>query len=239
VLEAGLWGLVAASTLVIGALMGLYLPIPRRWVALFMAFGAGALISAVAFDLTEEAFANGNGTVVAGGLAVGALAFYLGNRQLGEARRGSGVEPPETSNGLALALGALLDGIPESLVLGTTLLGGAAVSVPFLAAVAISNLPEGLSAAADLKREGHSPSWIMRLWIGVALASAVAAAVGYGVVGQMGSLWVPLIQAFAAGSILTMLVDTMIPEAFEGGGAETGLLTVAGFALAFLLTSVD
>jgi zinc transporter, ZIP family len=149
------------------------------------------------------------------------------------------VEPPETSNGLALALGALLDGIPESVVLGTTLLGGATVSVPFLAAVAISNLPEGLSAAADLKREGHSPGWIMRLWIGVALASALAAAFGFGVLGGMGPFWVPLIQSFAAGSILTMLVDTMIPEAFEGGGAETGLLTVAGFALAFLLTSVD
>jgi zinc transporter, ZIP family len=239
VLEAGLWGLVAASTLVIGAVLGLYVPIPRRLVALAMAFGAGALVSALAFDLTEEAFNHSNAPVVAAGLAAGALTFYLGNRLIDEARRGANVEPAETGNGLALALGALLDGIPESVVLGSTLLGGAMISVPFLAAVAISNLPEGLSAATDLKREGRTPGWIMRLWIVVALASAVAAALGYGLLGDMGPFWVPLIQAFAAGAILTMLVDTMIPEAYEGGGSLTGLVTVAGFALAFFLTTVD
>jgi ZIP family zinc transporter len=239
VVEAGLWGLAAASTLVIGALIGLYAPIPRRWVALLMAFGAGALISALAFDLTEEAFNNSNAPIVAAGLAAGALTFYFGNRLISEDRRGKRVEPVATSNGLALVLGALLDGIPESIVLGSTLLGGATISVPFLVAVAISNLPEGLSAASDLRREGHKPGWIMRLWIGVAAASGLAAAVGYGVLGEAGPNWVPLIQSFAAGAILTMLVDTMIPEAFEGGGNETGLVTVAGFALAFLLTTVE
>jgi ZIP family zinc transporter len=239
VLEAGLWGLIAASTLVIGALVGLYVPMPRRWVALAMAFGAGALISALAFDLTEDAFNSSNGVIVGLGLAAGALTFYFGNRLLGESRRGAKVEPAESSNGLALALGALLDGIPESIVLGSTLLGGATVSVPFLAAVAISNLPEAISSTVDLRREGHRPGWIMRLWIGVGLASGVAAAIGYGVLGGMGPFWVPLIQAFAAGAILTMLVDTMIPEAFQGGGAETGLVTVAGFALAFFLTTVE
>ena len=238
-LEAGLWGLGAASTLVIGALIGLYLPISRRWVALAMAFGAGALVSALSFDLTEDAFNNSNAPVVAAGLAAGALTFYFGNRLIDEARRGDRVEPAETSNGLALALGALLDGIPESVVLGSTLLGGAMISVPFLAAVAISNLPEGLSAAAELKREGRTPGWIMRLWVLVALASGLAAALGYGLLGGMSDFWVPLIQSFAAGAILTMLVDTMIPEAYEGGGSLTGIVTVAGFALAFLLTTVD
>ena len=238
-LGAGLWGLAAASTLVIGALIGLYVPIPRKWVGLAMGFGAGALISALAFDLTEDAFNSSNAPVVAAGLAAGALTFYFGNRLINEDRRGKGVEPAQTSNGLALALGALLDGIPESVVLGSTLLGGAMISVPFLVAVAISNLPEGLSAASDLKREGHPPGWIMRLWVVVALASGVAAALGYGLLGDVGSNWVPLIQSFAAGAILTMLVDTMIPEAYEGGGRLTGLVTVAGFALAFLLTTVE
>ena len=238
-IEAGLWGLAAASTLVIGALAGLYLPIPRRFVALAMAFGAGALISALSFDLTEDAFNSSNAAVVAPGLALGALTFYFGNRLINEARRGKRVEPVATSNGLALVLGALLDGIPESVVLGSTLLSGAAISVPFLVAVAISNFPEGLSAASDLKREGRSPGWIMGLWIGVAVASGVAAALGYYLLGDVGPNWVPLIQSFAAGAILTMLVDTMIPEAYEGGGSLTGLVTVAGFAMAFFLTSVE
>ena len=238
-LEAGLWGLLAASTLVIGALIGLYVPISRRVVALTMAFGAGALVSALAFDLTEEAFNSSNGFLVGIGLALGALTFYFGNRLLSESRRGARVEPAASSNGRALALGALLDGIPESIVLGSTLLGGAAVSVPFLAAVAISNLPEAISSTVDLRREGHDAGWIMRLWIGVAVASGIAAGTGYALLGGMGPFWVPLIQSFAAGAILTMLVDTMIPEAFEGGGNLTGLVTVAGFALAFLLTSID
>ena len=236
---AGLWALLAASTLVIGALIGLYVPISRRIVALTMAFGAGALISALAFDLTEEAFNASNGLLVGIGLALGALTFYFGNRLLNESRRGAKVEPAASSNGLALALGALLDGIPESIVLGSTLLGGAVISVPFLAAVAISNLPEAISSTVDLRREGHPAGWILRLWIGVAVASGLAAAIGYALLGGVGPFWVPLIQSFAAGAILTMLVDTMIPEAFEGGGNETGLVTVAGFALAFLLTSID
>ena len=119
-----------------------------------MAFGAGALVSALAFDLTEEAF---NTATLRGRHrpGAGALTFYFGNRLIDEARRGKRVEPAESSNGLALALGALLDGIPESVVLGSTLLGGATISVPFLAAVAISNLPEAISAATDLKREGR------------------------------------------------------------------------------------
>jgi ZIP family zinc transporter len=104
-------------------------------------------------------------------------------------------------------------------------------------AVAISNLPEGLSAATDLRREGHAPGWIIRLWVGVALASGLAAALGYGLLGGMGPFWVPLIQAFAAGAILTMLADTMMPEAFEEGGTVVGLMTLLGFALAFLLSS--
>jgi len=134
----------------------------------------------------------------------------------------------------------VLDGIPESVVLGSTLLAGAGVGVPFLAAVFISNVPESLSAAADLRRAGHRPAWIIGLWVVVALVSGVAAALGYWVLGEMGaSELVPFIQAFAAGAILTMLVDTMIPEAFADGGDLTGLATVFGFALAYLLSKVS
>jgi ZIP family zinc transporter len=240
-LEAGLWGLLAASALVAGAALGLVGAVPRRWVALAMAFGAGALISALAFDLTEDAFAHGGTLPVAAGLAAGALVFFTGDQLLhkrGAARRGPRMGQVG-SNGPAIVLGALLDGIPESVVLGTTLLAGAGVGVPFLAAVFISNVPEAMSAAADLRREGHRPGWIIRLWVGVALVSGLAAALGYALLGEMGSSGVPLIQAFAAGAILTMLADTMIPEAFAEGGDLTGLATVFGFATAFLLSTVS
>jgi zinc transporter, ZIP family len=239
VIEAGLWGLAAASTLVIGAWIGLSGNVSRRFVGLVMAFGVGALISALAFDLTEEAFRIGGTLAVASGLGAGGLTFYQGNRLLDQRRRGREIGAPD-GNGPAIVLGALLDGIPESIVLGSTLLAGTGVSFPFLAAVAISNAPEALTAAADLRREGHRPGWVIRVWIGVALASGAAAALGYGILGDMGgSVWVPFIQAFAAGAILTMLVDTMIPEAFADGGNLVGLVTVLGFASAFFLTSIN
>jgi len=240
-LEAGLWGLGAGSALVIGALIGLVGGVPRRFVALAMAFGTGALISALAFDLTAEAFAVGGTLAVAAGLAAGALVFFTGDQLLhrrGAARRGPRMKEA-SGNGPAIVLGALLDGIPESVVLGSTLLAGTGIGLPFLAAVFLSNLPEGLSAARDLKQEGHRPMWIIGLWVGVALVSGLAAALGYGLLGGMGDSAVPLIQAFAAGAILTMLVDTMIPEAFAEGGDLTGLATVFGFATAFLLSTVS
>jgi ZIP family zinc transporter len=242
-LEAGLWGLAGASALVIGALAGLAIDIPRRWVALVMAFGSGALVSALAFDLTEEAFAVGGTAPVAIGLAAGAIAFFGGNQLLhrrGAARRGKRIRHASEGAGPAIVLGALLDGIPESVVLGSTLLAGAGVGLPFLAAVVVSNVPEAFSAAVDLNRNGHRPSWIIRLWVVVAVFSGVAAALGYGALGAMGaSELVPFVQAFAAGAILTMLADTMIPVAFDDGGDLTGLATVFGFALAFLLSKVS
>ena len=240
-LEAGLWGLAAASALVVGALVGLAAQVPRQAVALAMAFGAGALISALAFDLTQDAFAHGGTLPVAAGLASGALVFFAGDQVIhrrGGARRGRRMKHGAT-NGPAIVLGAMLDGIPESVVLGSTLIGGAGIGVPFLAAVFMSNVPEALTAAADLRKEGHQPTWIIGLWVGVALVSGLAAALGYWLLGGMGSGAVPLIQAFAAGAILTMLADTMIPEAFAEGGDLTGLATVFGFATAFLLSTVS
>jgi ZIP family zinc transporter len=241
-LEAGLWGLAAASTLIVGALAGLFIKIPRQVVALVLAFGVGALISALAFDLTEEAFRVGGTLPVAVGLGAGALTFYGGDALLqrgGAARRGPRVTQV-SNNGLAIVLGALLDGIPESIVLGSTLLGGAGIGLPFFFAVTVSNVPEALTAAVDLRREGHRPGWIIGLWVVVALISGAAAAVGFGALGEMGqSVWVPLVQAFAAGAILTMLVDTMIPEAFSDGGDLVGLATVLGFASAFFLTRIS
>jgi len=240
-IEAFLWALLASSALVAGAVAGVATKVPRAWVGLALAFGAGALISAVSFELTAEAFETGGAGLLAGGLAAGAITFFIGNRWLhtrGAARRGARVRPAKDAQGPSIVLGALLDGIPESIVLGTMILAGGAVAPAFLAAVVLSNVPEGLSAAADLRREGHSRGWILRLWIGVATASALAAAAAYVLLDEPGAA-IPFVQAFAAGALITMLVDTMIPEAYEDSGDRAGLVTVLGFALAFLLSAVS
>ena len=231
-LEAGFWGLVAGSSLVVGAALGIWLPIPRRFVALIMGFGAGALVSALAFDLTAEAFEEGGAALTAIGLAAGGLTFFIGDVLIE-----SGVGKAGGA-GLAIALGALLDGLPESFVLGASVLGGAGVSVSFLVAVLLSNLPEGLAGARDLREGGYSVPWILGLWSGVAIASGVAAAIGFVLIGSMAGEPQGLAKAFAAGAILTMLADTMFPEAYETGGKGVGLATLFGFALAFFLSAI-
>ena len=240
-IEAFGWALLASSALVLGAIAGVAMTVPRAWVGLALAFGAGALISAVSVELVIEAFETGGALPLAVGLAAGAIAFFIGNRWLhtrGAARRGARVRPAEEAHGLSIVLGALLDGIPESIVLGSMILVGGAVSPAFLAAVLLSNVPEGFSAAADLRREGHSRGWILRLWVAVAVTSALAAALAYALLDVAGPA-VPFFQAYAAGALITMLVDTMIPEAYHDGGDRAGLVTVLGFALAFLLSAVS
>lgn len=232
-LEAAAWGLVASSSLVIGAVAGLWLPIPRNVVAMFMAFGAGALTSAVAVDLAAEAFEGGGTALTAIGLIGGGLAFVAGDRLL--QRRATARPDAAAGGGPAIVLGALLDGVPESVVLGATLLGGAGVSPSFLAAVLLSNLPEGVAGARDLSDAGHPRLRILAIWATVAILSAAAAGIGFALLGGMSPGLVALAQAFAAGAILAMLADTMFPEAFAHGGDAVGLATVLGFATAFLL----
>jgi ZIP family zinc transporter len=232
-IQAGLWGLLAASSLVIGAVAGVLLDVPRRWVALVMGFGAGALISALAFDLAEEALTAGGTLVTAAGLAAGAITYFMGDTML--ARRARRRGQSTKTGGPALVLGALLDGIPESIVLGATLLGGAGVSASLLAAVFVSNVPEGVAGARDLSDEGHPRRSIVGLWLVVAVASGLAAGIGNAVLVGADPGIVAAVQAFAGGAILTMLAVTMMPEAFDNGGDAVGLATVFGFAVAFLL----
>ena len=206
-----------------------------------MGFGAGTLISALAFELTEEAFALGGADVVAAGLGVGALTYYVGARALQS--RG---ETASEGVGLALLLGAVLDGIPETAVIGISLLGGAGVSVPVLAAVFLSNLPESISGAADMSDE--KPRRVLAMWGCVTAACAVAAALGYGLLENASGDLIGFIQAFAGGAVLMVIAVTMLPEAHEKGrdpkdprkgGGAVGLLTVLGFALAYLLSTLE
>ncbi|CAB4933692.1 unannotated protein [freshwater metagenome] len=239
-LEAAFWGFVGGGALIVGALIGVLVPTSQRTIGLVMGFGAGVLISALAFELTQEAFEQGGRDAVAGGMALGALAFYAGDAIVdgrgGEHRKRSGGEQAGGA-AAAIVLGALMDGIPESVAIGVSLLGGEGVGVAVVAAVFLSNVPESLSAATGLRKAGHSTRWILGLWTLVAVVSAAAAALGYAVLGDAPADLVAGIQAFAAGAILVMLADTMMPESFKHGGRAVGLVTTLGFALAFLLST--
>jgi ZIP family zinc transporter len=239
--EAALWGAVGASSLLIGALIGLSFSIPRPVIGLVLGFGAGTLISALSFELTEEAFRLGGADAVAIGLGAGALAYFAGDQRInrrGAGSRMSSMGEQAESSASALLLGAVLDGIPESAVIGITLLEGGTVGIAVLAAVFLSNLPESLSSATGMK-QGHSNRYVLGVWVLVVAVSAVSAAIGYGGLDGASGNTIGLIQAFAGGAVLTMLVDTMIPEAIRRGGKAVGLVTVLGFALAYLLSTLE
>jgi zinc transporter, ZIP family len=240
-LEGGLWGFVGGAALILGAVVAVARPLSERTVGRIMAFGAGVLISALAFDLTEEAFEAGGTVPVAVGLVLGGAVFVAGDAAIG--RRGmrerstAGTHAPDTADPAALALGAVLDGIPESFVIGATVAHGEGVSLPIVVAVFLSNVPEALSATAGLRRQGWAPRRSVGLWLAVAVVGAVSAAAGAGVADSLSADWFAGVTAFAAGAVLAMLADTMMPDAFRSAGRGVGLITVAGFALAFLLSS--
>lgn len=221
------WGALAASSLLVGALLALV----RRWsdrtVGLVLGFGAGALIASVSFELAEEGVRSGGALPVGLGLALGAVAYALADRAVERyAAAGAGAA------GLPLAVGALLDGVPEQMVLGIGLAGGGGVSAALLVAIFVSNLPESVGASADMLEAGRSRRSVLLLWVAVVVACTVATAAGALLVGQLPDAVAPGIQGFAAGALLVMLIDSMVPEAREKGGELAGLATVVGFALA-------
>ncbi|MCB8821553.1 ZIP family metal transporter [Microvirga rosea] len=246
-LQAGLWGLLSGSALVIGAAIAYFLTLPQRLVAAVMAFGSGVLISALSFDLMDEAYRTGGILSTSLGFLAGAAVYTGANLLLSRRgarhrkRSGHGEDarqPSDAGSGLAIALGALLDGIPESIVIGVSLLSGEGVGLVAVAAIFLSNLPEGLSSAAGMQKAGRSATYIFGIWSGIALASAVAAMLGCWAFAGAPPGVVAFVTAVAAGAILAMLSDTMIPEAFEIAHDYAGLITVAGFLAAFTLSRV-
>jgi ZIP family zinc transporter len=239
-LEAGLWGLVGGAALVLGAAVAWFVRVPAKIVAGIMAFGAGVLISALAFELVDEAVREGGAVATAVGFLAGAAVYVAANALLdrhgARHRKRSGEQQPseddQPGSGAAIAIGALLDGIPESVVLGVSLIGGGRVGTAVLAAIFISNVPEGLSSAAGMKRAGRSARYVFGVWGGIALISGLAALIGYVALDGVSPAVLAVITAVAAGAILAMLADTMIPEAFERAHVLTGLITALGFLTA-------
>jgi ZIP family zinc transporter len=227
------WGALAASSLVLGALLGVARAWPSRAVGLVLAFGAGALISAVSFELAEEGIQVGGPRPVAMGLAVGAVTYFVCDRLI-ERRwpaRDSGA-------GAALALGAFLDGIPEQAALGIGLAAGHGVSVGLLMAIFVSNVPEAIGSASDMRADEYSSTTITRLWIVVAVLCALATVAGYAIADVTTGSFNAAVNGFAAGALLVMLVDSMIPDATRKSGPVAGLATTLGFALATGLSTL-
>lgn len=239
--EAAFWGLVGASALVIGAEVAFAFKLSRMVIGLVMAFGVGALISSVAYELVWPATEDAEMWQVALGLAAGSLVFFIGDRliaKLGGSNRKS-PDGSEDGSGLGLVLGTFLDGVPESAVLGMSLVGGGGVSVALLAGIWISNFPEALGSSVNLERSGMGKGKIRLIWLGIMAVSALAAAIGFAVVNNSSTKTGALVEAFAAGALLTMIADEMAPEAYERSAIYAGVATVAGFAAALFLTSLE
>jgi ZIP family zinc transporter len=234
-IEAIGWSALATATLLIGMVLAYRNLVNLKWTGLIMGFGAGAIISAAAYQLILGAVVDAklHFALVGLGIAAGALTFYFADKwvdHLGGAERKDFDGGQSSGSGMGILLGSLLDGVPESLVLGLSIAHSPHVSIAFVFAVAISNIPQGLGGTAGMLSSGWSKARITRLWLAVG-ASILAAIIGYAAAQLVPDASGAMFDAFAAGALLVMLADSMIPESFEHGGSETGLaMTLAQFS---------
>jgi zinc transporter, ZIP family len=240
---AGVWGLVAASALVVGALLGWWVRFSTKTIAYVMAFGSGILISALSFELVAEAMTQASIVWTAGGFMAGALVFSIINRALNapvKHRKGSRNQTKSTANnGLAIAAGTLLDGIPESMAIGLLVATGGSPGIATIAAIFISNIPEALSSTAGMRHAGHKAWFLVKLWGGILLLSGAFAVLGAVFFGSAPTEVKALISCIAAGGIFAMVVETMIPEAFAEAHELSGLIAALGFITALGLQLLD
>jgi ZIP family zinc transporter len=240
-ITALLWSALATGTLLIGMVLAYRKLVGLKWTGLIMAFGAGAIISAAAYQLIGGAVVQEIGSyyLVGLGVAAGALTFYFADRWVDKLGGGDRLDfdgAQAGGSGLGILLGSLLDGVPESLVLGLSLGHSPTVSLAFIFAVAISNVPQGLGGTAGMLTSGWLKPKITRLWLAVCGLSIFSAGLGYWLATLLPGATGAVVDAFAAGALLVMLTDSMIPESFEHGGKEAGLSLVIGFSVALGMT---
>ncbi len=256
--ESLIFGAIASSALVIGALAGARIKLPEWLLAALLAFAAGALITALAFELFEDSYEQGGIWRAALGLAAGAVVFTAlsawldrlaagrepeehGSEKLDPeaATRESGPSTASThgSAGLALLAAVTLDGVPENVALGVTL-GEGSGSLALLAAIFVSNFPESLVGSASMRAQGRSNTFVLGTWLACAVLLALAVVVGAGPLAASTPETLSIRLAFAAGAVLASLADTLMPEAYEKGGPLVALSTTAGFVLSFVLATL-
>ena len=236
-----IYGFVASFALFLGAIFGLGIKFKQKTIAGFMAFGAGVLICALTFGLMEEAFNKGGFDAVIIGFVLGGICFIAGNYLLyylgGRAHKYKQTHNRKKNvNGELIVLGSILDGIPESIALGVVLFGGGATGILMLSAIFLSNFPEGISSVNGLLKEGFSKKKIFWSWFLVAIACFIVVLLSYYLLNDIHPHTIGILEAFAAGAILAMLSDSMMPEAYENGGYMIAFLTILGFLMSFLLS---
>lgn len=238
--EAFGWGALGSAALLAGALIAYQLSPSRGFIAVVMALGTGLLIGSVSFELVDDALQHQAVAWVALMVLLGAAVFSVGDWRL-SARGGGDRKDPTGAQSegapLAIVLGSVLDGIPESFVLGLTVLEGG-VSVALLVAVVLSNLPEGMSSSSGLKAAGWPRGRVMAMWSAVVFVSALAAAAGYVTLDPASGSTGALVEAFAGGALLAMLANSLLPEAYDVEGVFTGPLVVVGFAVSLAMSAV-
>jgi ZIP family zinc transporter len=240
VAEAFGWGALGAAALLIGALVAYLLSPSRRVIAVVMALGTGLLIGSVSYELVADALEHQAVAWVALMVLVGAATFTVGDWLLERGGGGGRKDPTGAQtegSPLAIVLGSVLDGIPESFVLGLTVLQGQ-VSIALLAGIVLSNLPEGMASSSGLREAKWRESRVLLMWSAVVLVSGLSAAAGYALLDPAHDLTGALVQAFAAGALLAMLSNTLLPEAYEIEGILTGPFVVAGFAVSLALSAL-
>jgi ZIP family zinc transporter len=241
--NAFLWGLLATSSLILGGIIATRLSISKKILGIIMAFGAGTLISAVSYELIYEAVKLGRGTgFPAFGIFAGALTFFFSEKLIDKMGKNNHAENQVTNQSgllVPMVLAIILDGIPESIVIGLGIFEGGAVSIAMLVAVFISNLPEAIAGTTGMKAAGWNRGKIALLWIIIALVCALATIAGFSLFSRASDNWLSFIQAFAGGAILIMLANSMIPESYERGGKIAGLFTILGFSVAVLVVVLE
>jgi ZIP family zinc transporter len=238
-----MWGGVAGLALLIGGVIGLNERFSSKTISMVMALGGGVLIAMVALELMEGSFEQGGYFAAGVGMILGSLAFFSADlmlaRQGAKRRKEDSAQPSSEGSGMAIFVGSLMDSIPEAVAIGVSLLKGGAIGWVLVLGVFLSNIPEGLSATAGMRKAGRSTRYVLGLWSAAVAATALAALIGYVALARVPEAYVALTQSFAAGAILTMLASTVFPEAFKDGGPRVGLLTSLGFLAAFFLTRLE